>query len=292
MPFIMGAGILICTTLIGRGMHPGASLVIATFVTFFAILGAERILPHRADWSTPDPQLKNDIGHMVVGTMLGGAIGSALTDAVFVSIAVAWTRSSGSSLWPSSWPFAVQVFLVYALADLGRYVQHRTLHAVPFLWRFHALHHSGDRLNVMKSSRSHITERVFAQIFMFAPLALLGAPTDALLWYIIPNSLLGLFAHSNVELDIGPVEYVFMGPRDHRIHHSAVIEESNSNYGSATTLWDIVFGTYTPPRKKSPERMGIDGDTMPRGFLGQLVAPFRSSGSSAGLEASTLEEAE
>lgn len=79
---------------------------------------------------------------------------------------------------------------------------------------------------------------------MFGPLFLVGVPAPVLFWYVLPNTCLGLFDHSNVDVELGWLGYVFTAPRAHRIHHSLDMKEGNSNFGSALVVWDILFGTF------------------------------------------------
>jgi sterol desaturase/sphingolipid hydroxylase (fatty acid hydroxylase superfamily) len=176
----------------------------------------------------------------------------------------------------------LQVVLLFLLADLGRYVQHRAMHEVPFLWRFHVLHHSCAALTVFKTSRNHIVERFFQQPFLFGPAIALGAGPEVILPFVVVNSMLGVFDHSNVDFRLGPLEYVLMGPNAHRIHHSIDEKEGNTNFGTALVVWDILFGTYTSPGSraragKGKIEVGVVGDPTSPGFFGQVLDPVRAS---------------
>jgi sterol desaturase/sphingolipid hydroxylase (fatty acid hydroxylase superfamily) len=249
-----------------------------SLLLFLVVVACERFVPHRPDWNRADGQLWNDLGHTLFGTAFGAHVGNVATSALFAGAGLWATSKWGGALWPIFWPPVAQVVLVFLVADLGRYVQHRLLHGVPFLWRFHQLHHSGEVLTALKASRSHIVERITQQIFMFGPLIFLGAPAPFVLAYVVPNSAFGLFSHSNADFRLGYLEYVLMGPGSHRLHHSADMVEGNSNFGSALVLWDIVFGTYVNPRARpAPSKMGIANDPTPKGFLAQIVDPFRAT---------------
>ena len=269
-----------CIGLVFFGVSQGYPGVIVlntvAFLLLLLLLRLEQIYPHRIEWNTKDGERLNDVGHTLFGTAIGSWLGNLLVQVVFVSAGVWICHQTGVSFWPKKLNFGLQVALVFFIADLGRYWQHRLLHSIPLFWRFHSLHHSGNHLNVLKTSRSHIGERIFQQVFMYSGLALLGAPAEAIYWYIIPNTFLGLFAHSNIGMDLGIIEYVIMGPGSHRIHHSEDAHEGNSNFGSAIVLWDILFGTYiNPSSRPSPIRMGIKDDRTPKGFIAQVAEPFQ-----------------
>ncbi|MCA9582893.1 MAG: sterol desaturase family protein, partial [Myxococcales bacterium] len=249
-------------------------------ITFLVLLALERFVPYQQKWNQSDGQLGHDIGHMFFGTYLGATIGNVATITLTGLAASFLVRSLGVQLWPSDAHLVWQVLLLFLLADLGRYVQHRSMHEVPSLWRFHQLHHSVDVLNVWKTSRNHIVERIAQQMMLFAPAILLGASDEVLLPFIVANGLLGVYDHSNVDFRLGPIEYVFMGPEAHRIHHSRDLSEGNTNFGTALLVWDWLFGTYTAPPQRTrlghgKVEVGIDGDDTPTGFLDQILDPFR-----------------
>lgn len=275
-PVLMAAGILATFTLAPRLGWPVP--LVATLVAlalFGVIVALERFIPYRAAWNAGDGQFGHDVGHTLFGSGVGAGLGDALNGLAVGALAGALARPGGFGLWPTTWPFWVQVVLVSLVADLGRYVQHRMHHGSAFLWRFHELHHSGQVLTAIKASRSHLVERVLQQLFMYGPLLALGAPREVLWWFIVPNSLLGPFAHCNADLRLGPLEYLVMGPGNHRLHHSANLKQSNSNFSSCLVIWDVVFGTWTSPFKHQVEGVGLEGPQPDSRFVAQLVAPFR-----------------
>lgn len=278
-PVLMVGGTLATFALARVGLKVPLAATAVGLCVFLVIFGLERLIPHRPEWNAPDGQFGNDIGHTLFGTALGAAAGDFLNTLWAGALAGFVSERVGSALWPTSWPLVAQVVLVYLVADLGRYAQHRLHHGVPALWRYHELHHSGEALTAIKSSRSHAVERILQQVFMFGPLIILGVPADVLWWFVVPNSFLGSFSHSNADFRLGVLEYVFMGPKNHRLHHSAQPEHFGSNFSSATVVWDVIFGTWTNPYKTpSPVRVGIDGDVTPRGFFAQIVEPLRRRG--------------
>lgn len=274
-PLLMGGGIGLTLGLIELGQTPLKAFGVTSLVFLATVLVLEKILPHRPEWVSSDGQELNDLGHGFFGTGMGAVSGEALASWAFGAVAIWIASHLGHGLWPTMLPFGLQVVLVYLLADLGRYVQHRLMHRSEWLWRYHALHHSVDKMGVLKNSRSHIVERFFQPICMFGLILLLGAPAEVVFWYIMPNSFLGMLDHSNLDVRIGPLSYIINGPAEHRLHHSRDVKEGNSNFGSALVLWDMVFGTYLNPRPHySPQQVGIDKDPMPAGFVHQLLDPF------------------
>lgn len=235
----------------------------------------EKVLPYRAEWNLSDGQEANDLGHAVLGTLLGAQLGRALVAFIFPVLAARLASAFGGTLWPTGLPLLLQVPLVFLIADFGRYWEHRLMHQHPRLWRFHALHHSADKLSILKTYRNHLIERCFQSVFSFGPLVALGVPPQLILFYSVPNIFLGLFSHANVDLRLGPLEYVINGPGAHRVHHSLDLREGNTNFGSAIVLWDILFRTYTcPVGKAGPAKLGVPDDPMPKAWLPQYLSPF------------------
>lgn len=277
-PLLMGGGIGLTLRLMELGQTPLKAFGVTSLVFMATVLMLEKVLPHRPEWVSSDGQELNDLGHGFFGTGIGAVAGEALTHWIFAGLALWLASHLGHGLWPTVLPFGLQVVLVYLLADLGRYVQHRQMHRYEWLWRYHALHHSVSKLGVLKTTRSHFVERFFQPIFMFGLILLLGAPAEVVFWYIMPNSFLGMLDHSNLDVRIGPLSYIINGPAEHRLHHSRDVQEGNSNYGSALVLWDMVFGTYLNPRPHySPQHVGIPNDLMPSDFAHQLLDPFLAS---------------
>jgi len=274
LPLILGSGVSSTYYLMKK---KNFKLMQAFSVSYFIVNGLlylfQKIVPIRPEWNKSDKEELNDLKHTLIGSALGAAAGKLTNDLVFGSL----REIAKKELWPARLPFAVQLIMVFLTADLGRYIQHRLLHKYGFLWKHHALHHSVERMDVLKATRSHIIERYFQPIFLFGPLTLLGAPEKITNFYMIANSYLGLIDHANVDMRFGPFSYIFTGPYEHHIHHSLDQKEGNSNFGSALMVWDILFGTYIGAGKKfrTPDKLGITDDTIPKDFWLQITEPFK-----------------
>ena len=182
----------------------------------------------------------------------------------------------GSKLWPTHWPIVAQLAVSAVVVELPSYWAHRWMHEVPWLWRLHAVHHSAPRLYWLNTTRSHPLEMAFRGVIAMLPLAILGAGAELIALSGITNIVIGLFQHANVDIRLGPLNHVFSAAPVHRWHHSRELREANRNYGDNFIFWDTVFGTRYMPDREPPTELGIEGlDAFPRGFLAQLVAPFR-----------------
>jgi len=168
-------------------------------------------------------------------------------------------------------------FVVFLLVyDFLDWCVHNLLHRVPFLWQFHKVHHSIDTMDWVGNFHFHWVEILVYTGLKAIPLALLGADHQAAFWVFVAGTAWGHFNHSNLDLGLGRLGYVFNSPRMHLWHHDASAEGGTSkNFAVVFSLWDHVFGTAFWPRTRSPERIGYRGDEeMPRGLLGQLLWPL------------------
>ncbi|MDM9620282.1 sterol desaturase family protein [Rhizobium sp. S96] len=243
--------------------------VIATF---------ERFMPYEQQWLTQDGQTFNDIAHTLLnkgGVQIVAAIGvsapMAVATVVEPAVRTPW------QVWPEGWPLMLQVALGLVIAEFGLYVAHRAAHEILSLWRFHALHHSVERLWVVNTGRFHVVDSLFKIALSQAPLYLIGAPLPVFLWISAVTAFIGLLTHCNIDVRTGPLDLIFSTPRLHRWHHSRVLAEGNTNYGENLVLWDQVFGTYFNPDRRPPADIGISG-RVAEGFLAQLLQPFTKRG--------------
>jgi ornithine lipid hydroxylase len=236
----------------------------------------ERLLPYEPLWLQDDGETANNLAHTLLNKGLV-QVAAAVITTFAMAAAMAVESSAPARLWPSGWPLAAQVVLGLLIAELGLYAAHRLAHEWTPLWRFHALHHSVERLWVVNTGRFHIVDTLLKIALSQTPLYLLGAPLPVFLWMSAVTAFTGLLTHCNIDVRTGALDYIFNTPRLHRWHHSKRLEEGNRNYGENLVLWDLLFGTYyNPPRRPSPA-IGIEG-RIASGFLRQLIQPFTARG--------------
>jgi sterol desaturase/sphingolipid hydroxylase (fatty acid hydroxylase superfamily) len=177
----------------------------------------------------------------------------------------------------------VIVLAVVAL-DLVLYLQHVLFHAVPVLMRLHAVHHADPDFDATTGIRFHPFEILLSMLVKYAAIVALGAPALAVLLFELLLSLSSLFSHGNVRLPEAVDRWLrraLVTPDMHRIHHSVIEVERNSNYGFCLSIWDHLFGTYTraPQHGQGAMRIGLDAyrDALVSTTLsGILAIPFRS----------------
>ena len=155
---------------------------------------------------------------------------------------------------------AVSVILGIALLDVAIYAQHVIFHAVPWLWKFHRVHHADPDFDVSTGIRFHPIEILLSMLIKFAVIVLLGIPAIAVLIFEILLNATAMFNHSNIRLPCTVdkwVRWFIITPDMHRVHHSTDYSEMNRNFGFNLSCWDRLFGTYIDQPKLGHERMEI-----------------------------------
>jgi sterol desaturase/sphingolipid hydroxylase (fatty acid hydroxylase superfamily) len=215
------------------------------------------------------PGLATDLGFFAGQQLLFGSL-------------VAWTLVRVIELVPidellapvhasvASWPLALRAIVVIVLGDLAMYWGHRWQHRNPWLWRFHAVHHTPEQLDFVAAYREHPLDTVYTQWWMNLPAVLLGVSFEGLLGLVMFRGLWATFIHANVNVPLGPLAYVLGSPRLHHLHH--LRQRDIGNYANLAPWIDVLFGTHHDG-ELSPE-LGIE-EPAPRGYFGLLWWPFR-----------------
>lgn len=275
-PVVMGTTLLGCVALIDAGWSPLLAFAACQIPAFAAVIVCERLVPYDPDWN----RSKGDIGVDAAHT-LTVAVGTGLLQPVIsvVGLAIATWLSVrvGLGLWPTTWPLLAQLALALIVVEFFQYWVHRLQHERPWLWRFHATHHSAPRLYWLNAGRFHVVDILMNNFFGHIPLVAMGAAPEVLVLWTLFSAVHGIFQHANTKLRLGPLNWIFSMAELHRWHHSRLVDESNTNYGQALILWDVVFGTrYLPKDRFPPLDIGLTGlDGFPMTYFAQLASPFR-----------------
>jgi len=160
------------------------------------------------------------------------------------------------------------------VADLIKYTVHRLFHAVPWLWRFHAIHHSSRTMDWLAGSRLHLVDIVVTRGLSFVPLYVLGFAQPPVFAYVLFVSFQAVLIHANVRWRFGPVRWLLATPQYHHWHHA--VEPVDVNFAVHLPLIDAVFGTLYLPRDGWPGAYGLAGRPVPEGYWTQLAYPFRA----------------
>jgi sterol desaturase/sphingolipid hydroxylase (fatty acid hydroxylase superfamily) len=174
------------------------------------------------------------------------------------------------------------VAVAIVVLDLAVYLQHVLFHAVPALWRLHRMHHADLDFDVTTGNRFHPIEIVLSMVWKLTIVFALGAPALAVLAFEVVLNATAMFNHGNVRIPKRLdrwLRWLVVTPDMHRVHHSVVPSETNSNFGFNLPWWDRLFGTYRAAPAAGQEAMtiGIEQFRDPRelGLGHMLTQPFR-----------------
>ncbi len=241
----------------------GSTLIFVVIEKLFPLYKGQAIF--RKEWQT---DLKHfAVNHFIVGLAL-------LTVNFLLHHMFGWLVSSHFQQSVQHIPFLPQLLLCVLVADMAQYWTHRAYHEVPFLWRFHAVHHSVKTMDWLAGSRQHMLELILTRVCVLAPLYILGFSEAAMNGYILIVGFQAVFNHANVRLPWGPLKYVLVTPDFHHWHHASDDEAIDKNYAAHYAFLDYLFGTAVKSKNKFPERYGVVGDYIPDGFVKQQLFPF------------------
>ncbi|UGB46492.1 sterol desaturase family protein [Frateuria edaphi] len=242
----------------------GSTLVFVVIEKLFPLYRGQTLF--RAEWQT-------DLKHFAVNHFI---VGLALLSVNFLLHHLfGWLVSSGFQQAVRDVPFLPQLLMCVLVADLAQYWTHRAYHEVPFLWRFHAVHHSVKTMDWLAGSRQHMLELIVTRVCVLAPLYILGFSEAVMNGYILIVGFQAVFNHANVHLPWGPLKYLLVTPDFHHWHHASDEEAIDRNYAAHYAFLDHLFGTAVKSPKVFPEKYGVVGDYMPDGFVRQQLFPFR-----------------
>ena len=178
----------------------------------------------------------------------------------------------------ASWPLWLKLMAAFVVNDVGAYWIHRWAHHSPFLWRFHAVHHSAEHLDWLVNTRAHPFDMVLTRLGGLVPVYLLGLGSSTsggvdpvAAWVMITGTLWSFFIHANVRWRLGPLEWLISTPAFHHWHHTNE-EHRNRNFAAIFPWLDRLFGTLYLPAYPPPV-YGIDGH-LSKTLAGQLIDPL------------------
>ena len=179
-------------------------------------------------------------------------------------------------------PVWLKVIIAVILLDLVIYVQHVLFHALPVLWRFHKMNHTDLDFDLTTGLRFHPVEILISIVIKLAAVMIIGAPVAAVVIFEILLNGAAMFNHSNMRLPLAfdrLLRFLVVTPDMHRVHHSVVVKETNSNYGFNQPWWDRIFGTYRDQPVSGHDAMviGLSQHRNPQElrFLDLIILPFK-----------------
>ena len=214
-------------------------------------------------------------------------IGTISVRALFPILPVALAQIAGTRGWglfntlqTALW---LKILLSFIILDFIIYLQHLLFHFNPILWRLHRMHHTDLDLDVTSGNRFHPLEIIISMLIKMAAIIILGAPAQAVLAFEVVLNACAMFNHGNIKLPAALdrlLRLFIVTPDMHRVHHSVVVRETNSNFGFNLPWWDRICGTYRPQPEKGHVDMTIGlkeyRDPEKLTLLRLLVQPFTS----------------
>ncbi|MEK7764154.1 MAG: sterol desaturase family protein [Nitrospirota bacterium] len=230
---------------------PIESLIrLISFFTIFALIAIWEFAAPLRPLTTPKPQRWfSNLTIVILNTLVVRLFFSTTV----VGFAVIASQNGWGFLNLLGWPNWLDGITAVVALDFILYLQHVMFHAVPFLWRFHMMHHADLDVDVTTGARFHLVEIVVSMIIKLAAVALIGASPRAVITFEILLNATSMFNHGNVRMPGGldrVMRWMVVTPDMHRVHHSVIREETNSNFGFNLPWWDRLLGTYRP----APER--------------------------------------
>lgn len=244
--------------------------------------GWEFLAPRRPQAIGRGLRWPNNLGIVVLDTLL--------LRLIFPTAAVGFALLADARGWGLFNAVAVPAWLgvvaSVVVLDFAIYLQHVLFHAVPAFWRLHRMHHADLEFDVTTGLRFHPFEILISFGIKLAVVAALGPPAIAVLIFEVLLNATSMFNHGNVHMPVGldsVLRWVVVTPDMHRVHHSVLPHETNSNFGFNLPWWDRLLGTYCAQPRAGHERMtlGIEQFRTPRDLrLNQLlIQPFRGPAS-------------
>ena len=258
-----------------------AALRLGVFASVFVVMVVwELLAPRRTLTVSKLQRWANNLGLMAINTLLLRLLFPA------AAVGLAWSaQDAGWGLFNRvDLPYWIEVIAAVLLLDLSIYAQHAAMHRVPLLWRLHRVHHADLDIDLTTGSRFHSIEILLSMLFKWLVILALGPALFAVLVFEVLLNGMAMFNHANVSLPRGidrSLRFLLVTPDMHRVHHSILRRETDSNYGFNLSLWDRLFGTYIDQPELGHHGMtiGIPGfrdarqvDRLP----GMLVLPFVS----------------
>lgn len=267
-------------------LHNEPALRLGIFLGVFVLMGVWECLAARRE--RPLARLRRWPGNLGV-SLLDGFAARLVAPAGAVGFALFAEARGLGLLHAVAWPTLLEAVFSVVVLDFTIYWQHRLFHRVPVLWRLHRMHHADLDVDVTTGARFHPVEILLSLGIKFLVITALGAPAVSVLIFEVLLNATSMFNHSNVKLP-EPLERVLrcfvVTPDVHRVHHSILRRETDSNFGFNLPWWDWLFGTYRaqPEAGHDVMQLGIEQFREP-GELRldrMLTQPFRENPSEAG----------
>jgi lathosterol oxidase len=247
-------------------------LLIDILISAIIFIPIELFLPKRLEQTKFHNEWRTDLIYFIISHLLiqvSGVLIKFPAELAFSDIGL-----TSLQLWIQDVWFVPQLLLALLISDLFQWTAHYFFHKVPYLWRFHSVHHSIKDIDWLAGSRIHFVDLIAVRAFSFLPLYILGFSPSVFTTYIIIVSIQAVLAHANTRINFGFFRYIIVTPQYHHWHHSDDPKAYDKNFAIHFPFIDMIFGTYYPIGKSWPESTGLGDVKFPKGFIKQFVFPF------------------
>jgi sterol desaturase/sphingolipid hydroxylase (fatty acid hydroxylase superfamily) len=245
--------------------------VLNVLFTGFLFIPVERFKPHREAQRLFRGEWREDLFYYLISSLMVQVLtflSFAPSNFLNATVNIGAFRAGVGSL-----PLFVQVLAIMFLTDFAQYWFHRAFHKVPFLWGFHAVHHSAKSMDWMAGARMHFSEIIALRGFTAIPMMTLGFTSQALQIYILVVYIYSSLLHANLGWKFGVIEKLLATPRFHHWHHGLEKEAIDVNFAIHFPFLDKIFGTHHMPEDRWPQAYGVP-ELVPAGYLAQFKYPF------------------
>ncbi|NWF38392.1 sterol desaturase family protein [Mariprofundus sp. NF] len=237
------------------------TLRLTAFITIFGCMALAQAMAPRRPLRFGYRRWPANLGIILIDILIvrllfpAGAVGTAL-----------WAEANGIGLFNAiELPANAEIAISVILLDLIIYCQHLIFHAVPLLWRLHRVHHADCDIDVTTGLRFHPIEILLSMLIKLSFVIALGAPATAVVIFEIVLNGMAMFNHANFKLPEkmdALIRLLLVTPDVHRIHHSVIPTETDSNFGFNLSIWDRLFGTWQEQPRLGHEKMSIGLETL------------------------------
>ncbi|MCB9356512.1 MAG: sterol desaturase family protein [Saprospiraceae bacterium] len=226
-----------------------------------------------------------DMFYMFFNFFLFGLVGYAAVSDVFVNafndlLASVLGIRNLVAINIAELPRWSQLLTLFIVRDFIQWNTHRLLHRVPWLWKFHKVHHSVEQMGFAAHLRYHFMETIVYRSIEYIPLAMIGFGIQDFILVHLFTLTIGHLNHANIYLPLGPLQYIFNSPQMHIWHHSKELPRGSYgvNYGLTLSVWDYLFRTVWMPKNGRDIPLGFPGvEQYPHGFFSQMFRPFKEN---------------
>jgi len=252
------------------------SIRLISFVGVLFIMGGWEILFQRKKLVDAKPKRwLNNIGLVAVDNLVLH-FGFVMLPVTFAAFAQSRGMGIFNQLTLPVWAGWITTVIIF---DFIIYLQHVLFHFVPVLWRLHQVHHSDLDIDVTTAIRFHPIEIIISLFIKLAAVAAFGFPPEAVLLFEVLLNAMAMFNHANIYIPSFIDKFIrrlIVTPDMHRVHHSVIMDESNSNFGFNLSVWDRICGTYQAQPAAGHDQMiiGLAYAKKPKSLIQLLIMPF------------------